>query len=534
MVQRLTNVSGGAFAPDADKSEKRLVFANYDKDGFGIYYIDSVSVLEESRDDSLLVPRNITFVKTAGISGEVHPYSHIPNKVLYIPWLIGEQEVPENYNVFQGQTTVKAGLLVNVSDPFSEVGIGTDLDAYLLLEPQKIFDFINFDNQFFGRKINYDFGVSGVTKLLPVTLTADYAQRGIAATDSITDFSTDQAKMVAIDYAATLRDLDAYFTHPLGSGLKLNVIGAYNWYDIYMLTKDLYGADFPYTLAKGFSLGTFLTFLAPEPDSRSEISPRGICAKVRYDYLQQLLMNEDHGITIENGMPVENFDTYNYHQAQLELKIGMSTPWYDKHDIYAEVNFTGILPQQKVSNRLWGREDSVRDVPTFYKPAVWVPGYTYYFEKRGLQQNSQQFTDTVKYDTVLVTGDAASLVNLSYRFPLWPTTGINKKIWFLYLDKLYGAVNFSTGAGCGSVSDFFKFQKKDWLSSAGLELRLEAFTFGYYPLDIKVRWDRGLNIPAPLGGDRFTLGIGFSFDNWELIDLPESLFPGAVKRAEVR
>jgi WD40-like Beta Propeller Repeat len=524
-LQKLTNVSGSAFAPDADKSQKKLVFVNYDKDGFGIYCIDSIAVLDETIKDSLFEPRHFPFVKPAGVPGEVHPYSHIPNKFLFIPWLIGEQTVPESYNVFKGHDTFKAGLLMNVADPFSEVGLGTDFDAYLLLEPQKIFDFINFDNQFFGKRINYDFGVSTVTKILPVTLTLDYAQRGIAATDSIVDFSSDKAKMVAIDYAATLRDIDAYFTHPLGGGLKANIIGSYNWYDIYMLTQDLYGADFPYTLAKGFTLGSFLTFLAPEPDSRSSISPRGICAKVNYGFQQQLLMNEDHGISIENGMPVENYDTYDYHEAQLELKTGISSPWYDKHDLYAELNFTGILPQQKLSNKLWGRQDSVRDVPTFYKPAVWVPGYTFYYEKRGLQKNTQQFMDTIKYDTVLVTGDAASLVNLAYRFPLWPTAGIDKKIWFFYLDKLYGAVNFSTGAGCDNVSDFFKFQKKDWLSSAGLEIRLEAVTFGYYPLDIKVRWDRGLNLPAPLGGDRFTLDIGFSFDNWELIDLPDFYFP---------
>lgn len=524
-VQRLTNVSGGAFAPDADKSEKKLVFVNYDKDGFGIYCIDSSAALDETRCDSLFEPRRFPPEKPPRIAGEVRQYSHVPNQFLFIPWLIGEQTVPESYNVFKGHNTVKAGLLMNVSDPFSEAGLGTDFDAFLLLEPQKLFSFINFDNQFFGKEINYDFGVSSTTRLLPVTLTFDYVQQGIAASDSFVDFSTDQAKMVAIDYAATLRNIDAYFTHPLGGGIKLNVIGSYNWYDIYMLTRDLYGADFPYTLAKGFRFGSFLTLMAPDPNSRSSISPTGLCAKIKYDYWEQYLMNEDHGIIIENGMLKENYDTYDYHQVQVELKTGMSSPWYDKHDIYAEVNFTGILPQQKLSNKLFGRQDSVRNVPTFYKPAVWVPGYTYYFEKRGVKQNDQLFTDTVKYDTVLVTGDAASLVNLSYRFPLWPGTGIDQKFWFIYLDKLFGAVNFSTGAGCTNVSDFFKFRKKDWLSSAGLELRLEAFTFGYYPLAIKFRWDRGLNMPAPLGGDRFTLGIGFSFDNWELIDLPDFYAP---------
>jgi hypothetical protein len=65
-----------------------------------------------------------------------------------------------------------------------------------------------------------------------------------------------------------------------------------------------------------------------------------------------------------------------------------------------------------------------------------------------------------------------------------------------------------------------KFNKSDWLSSVGAEVRLEALSFDF-PLAIKVRWDRGLNRVAPIGGDRFTLNIGFSFDNWEYIEEPD-------------
>ena len=35
-------------------------------------------------------------------------------------------------------------------------------------------------------------------------------------------------------------------------------------------------------------------------------------------------MNEEHGIIIENGMLKELYDTYDYHQVQVEIKTGMS------------------------------------------------------------------------------------------------------------------------------------------------------------------------------------------------------------------
>jgi hypothetical protein len=39
-LERITNVSGGAFSPDVSKDQKKLVCASYDKDGYGIYLLD--------------------------------------------------------------------------------------------------------------------------------------------------------------------------------------------------------------------------------------------------------------------------------------------------------------------------------------------------------------------------------------------------------------------------------------------------------------------------------------------------------------
>ena len=151
-------------------------------------------------------------------------------------------------------------------------------------------------------------------------------------------------------------------------------------------------------------------------------------------------------------------------------------------------------------------------------PVEWIPGYVYYYPYTATKVSGLDTTKSTR-DSVLVTGSAVAMASASYRFPLWPKS-FDTKLWFLYFDKLYGAVNFTTGAGWNTISDMSKFRKQDWLSSAGLEVRLQAKSFDF-PMAIKVRWDRGLNRAAPIGGDRITLGIGFSFDNWEYIEEPD-------------
>ncbi len=521
---RLTNVSGGAFAPDASQKGNKLVFANYDKDGFGIYLIDAVKALDTVFQDSLFMLRPAYTEKTNKITGAPHPYSHYPNQATFVPMIIGEQAVTKSDDVFKGNTTLEMGGMVSVSDPLAFLGRGTDLGAYFLLEPQKLFSFINLDKGFISKDVNYDLGIFGTTKLLPFSLTGQYLQRGIFASDSFTNYNSEgNAERKVITYEATLKNLDAYFTHPVGP-LKLNLLGSYNWYDIFMNTKELFGADFPYTLAKGFRIGSFVTMLAPEMDSRQTISPRGLYVKPYYYFWKQQLLSEDNGITFDKGYPVENFDDFYYHEAGIRLKFGMASPWYDQHDLYAEINAAAMLPHQKLLNQINGYNSHVTDVPSYYKEAVWIPGYTYYYEHKIANPDSSK--DSLVVDTVLVSGNAVSLINLSYRFPLWPKPLIDKNFWFIYLAKLYGAVNFSAGAGWNNVSEALKFRKEDWLTSAGLEIRLEAFAFSYIPLDIKVKWDRGFDRPGKLGGDRFTLGIGLSFDNWEYIDQPDYNRPG--------
>ena len=63
---------------------------------------------------------------------------------------------------------------------------------------------------------------------------------------------------------------------------------------------------------------------------------------------------------------------------------------------------------------------------------------------------------------------------------------------------------------------------------AGAELRLEALSFSTFPLALKARWDWGFDRPAPIGGHKFSLTVGFSFDNWELVLEPDGRMGGVA------
>ena len=82
------------------------------------------------------------------------------------------------------------------------------------------------------------------------------------------------------------------------------------------------------------------------------------------NYWNQYLLNEK-GVTFENSIPKENYDTFKYHELGGTLKLGMTSPWYEYHDIYADVNATVVVPHERVANarhRLVARHQVYRSV----------------------------------------------------------------------------------------------------------------------------------------------------------------------------
>lgn len=89
-----------------------------------------------------------------------------------------------------------------------------------------------------------------------------------------------------------------------------------------------------------------------------------------------------------------------------------------------------------------------------------------------------------------VGGNRFALVNLTYRFPLWED--IDTRVLQLYFDKLYLAFYGDYGDAWSGNAERLKDFKKD----AGVELRLETYSFYAYPTRIFFN--------ACYGFDRFT------------------------------
>jgi Tol biopolymer transport system component len=526
-LQQITNVAGGAFAPSLSPDGKKLVYAGYAKEGYGIYLLDSIKVLSEVTLENHLSPMikyPLSSGSTAGTPQKA--LRGVPRQLLLMPILFGEQVTNRDDNVNKGKTVVKTGLVFNLIDPWTLSDMGSELNGYLFIQPDQIqlgrmWEMLRFKKNFFNVKNNYDLGVFGSTRLLPFTLSFDYTMRGIAARDWF--FNEVEEAIEFTNYNAQIQDLLFRITHYAGSGsssrnqMGLHLLGGVDLYDIRLQLDEV--TVFKYNLTKGFRTGVMGTFSAQKSEAKSAISPVGLVAKLQYDFWRQYALNEDNSFTIDNGILKERYDDYMYHQVIGHAKMGMPAPWFERHDLHLDLMGSAI----KVV-----KQD--KSFPSFLLPIAWIPGYSYYYRDTKILRITQKDTVEIDYDTAQVTGKAVIQGELSYRFPLWPRYLIDKKLGFFYLERLYGAVNLSGGAGWDNFSDIKNFDRDDWLLAFGLELRLEAQSFNNLPFALKLRWDKGLDRKAPKGGDRFTFAIGYDFDNWDLLLLPDYKSKRAIYR----
>lgn len=509
-LEQITNVSGGAFTPSLSPDGKKLVYAGYDKDGYSIYQIDTIQVHSSTDQENAitsftqypLTPKTISGTPQKALRG-------LPRQLLVMPILFGEQAVAKENNVNKGNTILKTGIVFNLIDPWTLSDMGSELNGYLFIQPEHILEMLTFQKGFFDVKRNYDLGLFGSTKLFPFTLSADYTMRGIASRDWF--FNENEEETEYTYYSAQIQDLMLGISHAKGSGnnqMALHIFGGMDLYDIRLLLDGV--TVFKYNLNKGFRIGAMSTIASIKPEAKSDISPIGFAAKLQYDFWDQHALKEENSFSVDDGTLKERYDDYKYHQVLCHTKMGITAPWYMRHDIHLDLMGTAL----KII-----KQDT--PLPSFLMPVGWVPGYSYYYRDTKIKRITNNDTVTIEHDTAQICGKAVIQGELSYRFPLWPKKLIDKKLGVVYLERLYGAFNISGGAGWDSPSDFFDFSREDWLISYGFELRLQGQTFNNLPLAVKLRWDKGVDQKEPRGGNRFTFSVGYDFDNWGVILLPD-------------
>jgi len=533
-LAQITNVSGGAFTPDISSDEKKLVFANYDADGYGIYLIDSITVIKETQPgpDSCVAERakQQPLKLTASFSSP-RDYSKFPRQLILIPSFFSEQIISRSNNAFTGVKHFKLGGVVNLVDPLYWADKGTNLGAFFLLSPdQFLFD----RSEIINHKATYDLGLFGFTRALPFELSLMYVQRSIAGKDVFGFDYGDSLTMETLDYNLNPSFVDLVLTHRFNDLIALNLVAGYNRFKVWVKTSlpgDI--KYFDYVPTKGTRLGAYVVMGATMRDAKMNISPKLFALKTKYEFLNQLMQNEINSFDFSGaGIKEKYLAPYQYHQISGKLIAATSTPWYKKHDLYSEFAVTAVKLTPRSLDTLQQDVDKgfipSTNIPAYMQPGAWIPGYCYYYkdtlEVITHEKGSSAPPDTARIytDTVLVSGNGIITGSISYRFPLYPGQ-IDKKLGFIYFDRLYGALNFGGAAAVNKLSDFMNLRWSDILFYRGVELRLEAISFNTFPLAISARWDYGIDRKAPIGGHRFTLNIGFSFDNWEIITEPDGI-----------
>jgi len=528
ILEKVTNVSGGAFHPALSPDGKKLAYSGYDKDGYGIYLIDTIKVLQtQTISEDALIPRAQRESReyAAALSNR-RDYSRFPKQFLIVPTLLAEQAVTRDDNENKGVGHLKIGTVVNFMDPLAWADVGNEFGAFLLVDIKRITKFIDFDKGLISPAASYDAGIFGTSKALPVQLDGEVMVRGIAGEDWFYEESQDST--LVLPYKIQLTNALVGASHPIGKGLRLQLFTGLNSYDVALDLDEAYNEGvFTYNLSKGYRAGTLAYFVNQARNSRSNISPTGMAAKMQYSLWHQYSLKEENSFSFESSGIKERYDNYLFHELNGRLLLGTPSPLYPKHDLH--FTFGGSYLKTIGSS----------DIPSFYLPVAQVPGYTFFFKD---ERKQIEFGDTsiVKYDTVLVTGKAVLSGEFSYRFPLWPRS-IDRKFSFLYLDRLYGALNVSAGAGFDNPIDVFDFERDDWLFGYGAEMRLEAISFNSYPMALKFRWDYGAdkaksevfvdNRKVTLGGHRYALSVGFSFDDWYLIPVVDYFTPSRLSNS---
>ena len=511
---RVTNVLGGAFAPAISPDGGKLAYAGYDSAGYGIYLLDSIKSLGDTVIQSPIVGRPLlpNIAHTDLLGAGHRPYSKTPRQFLLTPMVIAEALTTNDNNVYSGASAFKIGAAASLLDPYAWLGMGTELDAMFLFEPFK--PIINFDDGLIDVRNSFDFGLYGTTNILPLTLSFDYSLTGIAGQDSYYDETNFQNDWVL--YNIRLQNFDFIVSHYLegqsyDNQRALHLLTGFNRYDVHIDDTASYTGSFTYNAGQEYRVGAMATFMEQARNSRSLISPQGIAAKLQYSFWQLYSLNENNSFGVDkNGMPIENENSFQYHEVVAHLKYGTAAPFFG--DLHLDLRGDAIYVSHADTSAF----------PSFYLPLALVPGYTYYYQDMDTIKANGKATPTPN-DTVLVTGKAVLSGGLSYRFPLSPPL-IDKKIGIMYLEKLYGCLNASGGVGATKLPDLLNFN--NWLFSYGAELRMQGTLFSDMPLAVSLRWDRGFDLPAPVGGNRFTLNIGFDFDYWGTVMLPDYRTPG--------
>jgi hypothetical protein len=486
IIDQVTNVIGGAFQPTLS-SDGKLAYSLYTATGFKIALLDTIQPIRSIRDlvqFSNIIPENDAPPATPDTAA-ARPYRSRFTSISFIPVLRFD-----NYN--------ERASLVDLIKP------GLYIASFEMLDKLNLFagGAVNrkWERDVFA-SVEYRDRLPGFVQLgLSPTLTAEIYSISRNATTSFDLFIT-QPHWVTTDVTYDLLEFDFSILHPIFN--EQTILRTRYSTSRYNATLEYFTIQDP-GLARGFAeypavRFTYLTnnifsarikHSAIVPTVDRDINPIGREIALEYAYeMNKYNAEGDYEISSEGSLlPV--YKRFDFHRWQLSWNEHL--PFFGKKQTLS-FGFQGGTIQGMTADTIFH----------FYAGGfVGMKGYPFY----------------------AIEGNHLAMMNLTYRFPIW--SKINTRILQMYFTKLYGSVFADIGnAWNGQVPGL-----DTWKTDAGLELRLEAFSFYAFPTRIFLagaygfdKFDRNIRGNTITYGKewRFYLGVLFGF---ELTDISQRLY----------
>jgi Tol biopolymer transport system component len=497
-ISQLTNVLGGAFMPTIN-ADGRLVYSNYTSKGYKLYVLDNPKAIQaedahyltmSNSESALPRPQLVQFAGDAtdvfdwqqlrsyddsNADGPSRQYKSVFTSLSFVPFLRFD-----NYNT---KNTVidnfKGGVYLFSNDVLDKVGLFAGAALNTKFERDLFATF-----RYTGKlPLFYQLGLEPVTSLEMynitrktdnfVTLNPNYPPSPVNVSYQLTEFDVALTQTIAPNVASIeLRYAHSRYTSTIETFTAV----------IDSPRSTLFtGTDFLYLIGNTLSLK--LDVNATARSNTSEINPVG--RKITFLLARELNKFNGDGEydqqKLQQGLLVPSYQNLNF--TRVELNWREFIPFFFKHHTLALKLRGGSILERTV--------DGFFD---FYAGGlVGMKGYPFYS----------------------ISGNEIAVAGLEYRFPL--VENIDVRLGQVYFDKFYASVFGDFGnAWNGNAT-----RLKDFKADAGIELRLEAFSWYSYPTRIFVNAAYGFNkfnrivngAPVPYGKEmRFYFGVLFGFD----------------------
>jgi len=476
-LAQITNVLGGAFQPTVSVNGQ-LAYAAYTETGYKIALMDAI--VATSVGQASFVQDGIALDSTLRIptdSVQSKPYRSAFSSVSIIPVLR-----IDNYTVGGGFLDIlKPGVYIASFEMLDKMSLfaGASInrqyerDIFVSLEYRSaipglyhlgLSPTLTLELYSLSRKADAEFSIYLSTeRTVKTSVTYDLFEVDLSLTERIfADKSTLRLMYTKSRYSAALG-----FFSLIDNG---NIIQSQAFRTVY-LTNDILSARWRW---EG---------LLPTVDR--EINPIGRTLSFKYSY-EMNKYNRDLNYDYSSGLPIPIYKDVDFHR--LEMSWNEHIPIVGrKHTL--SIGLRGGSIQGMTADTIFH----------FYAGGfIGMKGYPFY----------------------AIEGNHLATMHVAYRFPIWTT--INTRLFQMYFTKLYGSVFADVGNAWNGATPSLR----NWKTDAGVELRLEAFSFYAFPTRIFLSGAYGFDqFERQIQGEtirygkewRFYLGVLFGFELTDMI-----------------